>query len=112
VAYHYVIQPGGKVDSGRPPERIGAHCLGENNCSIGICLVGRRKFTQAQFASLRGLIQAVARRYSMEPTAIYCHREFASAKAQGKTCPNIDPEELRAWVLDRDESAITRYLLG
>lgn len=40
VGYHYVVNRDGSVDIGRTPERIGAHCKGRNNYSIGVCYIG------------------------------------------------------------------------
>lgn len=87
--YHYVIQPDGRVQRGRPESKVGAHCEGANKDSIGICLIGTDKYTKDQFLSLRGLIEEICLRYKIPVTEIYMHHEFESAKKQGKTCPNI-----------------------
>ena len=38
--YHYVVRRDGTVETGRPLEKIGAHCLNHNRHSIGICYEG------------------------------------------------------------------------
>ena len=38
--YHYVIHLDGTIHNGRPLQKIGAHCLGHNTNSIGICYIG------------------------------------------------------------------------
>lgn len=40
IGYHYVIYRDGSIHSGRPIERIGAHCLKHNAHSIGVCYIG------------------------------------------------------------------------
>ena len=38
--YHYVIRRDGSIETGRPLEMIGAHVVGHNTHSIGICYEG------------------------------------------------------------------------
>jgi len=40
IGYNYVIDLDGTVEVGRPLSMNGAHCLGYNDHSIGICYVG------------------------------------------------------------------------
>ena len=40
IGYHYVIKLDGKIEKGREENEMGAHCLGENLYSIGICYIG------------------------------------------------------------------------
>ena len=40
IGYHYVIYLDGSIVPGRPEERQGAHCKGNNKTSIGVCYVG------------------------------------------------------------------------
>ncbi len=40
IGYHFYLTRDGTVYRGRPPERIGAHCLHHNRHSIGICYEG------------------------------------------------------------------------
>jgi N-acetylmuramoyl-L-alanine amidase len=40
IGYHYVIELDGQIQAGRPVELLGAHCLGQNKFSIGVCYVG------------------------------------------------------------------------
>ena len=40
IGYHFVIYRNGEIAEGRPIEQSGAHCKGENYCSIGICYIG------------------------------------------------------------------------
>lgn len=40
VGYHFVVAPSGRVFRGRPVDRLGAHVLGHNAGTVGICLMG------------------------------------------------------------------------
>jgi N-acetylmuramoyl-L-alanine amidase len=88
IGYHYVIKRSGQVEVGRPVEKIGSHCVGANSQSIGICLVGEKKFTEEQFTALKVLVASLKKRFP--GVKISGHRDWPSAKAQGKTCPNFD----------------------
>lgn len=72
------------------PSEMGAHVRGNNSDSIGICLVGRCKFTKAQFESLFYFCKMWL---SMIPDLeIIGHSELDKRK----TCPNIDMDTLRS----------------
>jgi N-acetylmuramoyl-L-alanine amidase len=96
IGYHYVIYLDGSVHQGRPIAEIGAHCLGQNNHSIGICYAGglakdgktaKDTRTDAQKAALVKLITELRRQF---PNAtLHGHREFAN-----KACPCFDVTEL------------------
>lgn len=92
IGYHYVIYLDGTVHKGRPVEQIGAHCIGHNANSIGICYIGgvtadgktpKDTRTEAQKISLINLVSDLRKQY---PSAtIHGHNEFAN-----KACPCFD----------------------
>lgn len=92
IGYHYVIHLDGSVHKGRGEEEIGAHCAGQNACSLGICYVGgldkltmrpKDTRTEAQKKSLSALVSQLKRKY---PGArVFGHRDFAA-----KACPCFD----------------------
>jgi len=100
IGYHYVILNGirkkggeyqkeldGTIERGRSIERIGAHCKGENQDSIGICLIGMRFFSLEQIISLIGLCRDLMGKFEeIGPNDVYGHREFNSHKE----CPTFD----------------------
>lgn len=99
IGYHYVIRRDGTIETGRPEHVIGAHTKGYNSTSIGICLVGGVKldkktaennFTDAQWTSLKKLLKELMEKYSLTPSAIHGHNEFAA-----KACPSFNVPE---WV--------------
>ena len=90
IGYHYVIYLDGTVHPGRPPEKIGAHCKGQNARSIGICYIGgitadgkktpKDTRTPEQKSALRLLVESLKRKYPK--ATVHGHNEFAA-----KACP-------------------------
>ena len=98
IGYHYVIVKGGAIETGRPIEKIGAHCPETNNDSVGICLIGIKDFDNEQIENLINLIFRLRERFGNIP--VKGHYEMKSGIKQGKTCPNIDMNEFRTkWSL-------------
>lgn len=91
IGYHYVIYLDGSVHKGRQEELMGAHTLGQNSTSIGICYIGgldkdgkpKDTRTPEQKASLIRLINDLKLKYPA--TKVYGHYEFAA-----KACPCFD----------------------
>ncbi len=92
IGYHYVIELDGKVIEGRPVELVGAHCVGQNKFSIGICYVGgmnksmskpKDTRTEEQKESLIKLIKKL--RGSYGDLTIHGHNEYSN-----KACPSFD----------------------
>ena len=97
--YHWVIRKNGDLETGRSLEYQGAHCLGINHASIGVCCSGHgdaQPFTAAQEATLIRLAVHIHREYGVEPRNLIGHREVNSLVAANiipakyltdKTCP-------------------------
>jgi N-acetylmuramoyl-L-alanine amidase len=97
IGYHYVIYLDGSIHEGRPLSEIGAHCLGKNVTSIGICYVGglaadaktpKDTRTEAQKAALVKLITEL--RQQFPGATVHGHCEFAN-----KACPCFDVAEYK-----------------
>ena len=94
IGYHYVVYLDGTVHTGRPLEKAGAHCKGQNAHSIGICYVGgldrqgkpKDTRTAAQKAALLSLIRELRQRFPH--ATVHGHREFAN-----KACPCFDAKK-------------------
>lgn len=104
TGYHRIIRRSGVIELGRPLAVWGAHVLGYNEESIGICLVGgaertpvgkepdwgnmtaTNNFTEEQFDSLETLVRALLLIY---PDAVLAPHNAVSAKA----CPSFDVYE-------------------
>lgn len=85
IGYHYVICVDGTIEKGRPDYWEGAHCKGHNE-KIGVCLIGRDKFTIHQMCSLSFFLANLEK--DGELGAVKGHYHYDSEK----TCPNFDVE--------------------
>lgn len=110
VGYHVVIQPDGEIQPGRGLNVVGAHVKGANEGNLGICLVGRDKFSKAQFDAMAKWIENVRRIYTIDPWEVYGHYEFPSAREQGKTCPNMDIRRIHWFLSTGDSRGLLPYL--
>lgn len=79
IGYHYVIRRDGRLQRGRPVNRVGEHTEGRNRNSIGVVMVGginvssgtkdplsylsAQSFTRAQYTTLETLLGAIYKRY-------------------------------------------------
>ena len=88
IGYHYVIYLDGSIHKGRDESLLGAHCLGYNAISIGICYVGgldasgnpKDTRTEEQKTALKNLVGELKIKYPK--ATIHGHNEFAA-----KACP-------------------------
>lgn len=88
IGYHWLVGLDGEIRAGRDESVQGAHCVGHNAQSIGVCYVGGRDRsgrpadtrTSAQKSALRRLIADLLSRYP--EATVHGHREFAA-----KACP-------------------------
>lgn len=102
IGYHYVIETDGRLSIGRLEDEIGAHVVGSNASSIGVCMVGTDRFSFEQWRSLAQLVSGLQYRY---PGAkVLGHRDFSPDKdGDGvieewewmKKCPGF---EVSAWL--------------
>ena len=94
VGYHAVIRRDGSLEPGRPIKRAGAHVLGENAHTLGVCLIGGHgaaatdhfhdHFTEEQRRTLVSIC-LIAQGFGL---TIHGHNEFAS-----KGCPGFSVAE-------------------
>lgn len=90
IGYHYVVDLDGSVERGRPVSQPGAHCLGHNAHSIGICYIGgldkigKPKDTRTA-AQRQSLLKLITKLTSIYRCATHGHRDYAA-----KDCPCFD----------------------
>jgi len=97
IGYHFVIRRDGRVETGRPLDKIGAHVQGHNTGSVGICLVGgvnqndytkaENNFTPAQWKTLIKLIKDLKSKFDIKD--ILGHNQLD----KGKACPSFNVKE-------------------
>ena len=66
IGYHYYVRKDGTVWRGRPEDTIGAHTVGHNYSSIGVCFEGNfevETMPNPQLAAGRGLLADLLSRY-------------------------------------------------
>ena len=141
IGYHFVIMNGrpwssheylmsldGRTEVGRfldgdnfiEDNEVGAHTLGYNQNSIGICLVGptpitkgnyamapafydrlvdktvnAKGFTEWQIGNLASLCRDLMSRHNIPVSNVLGHNETASGIKEGKTCPEFEVKQLR-----------------
>lgn len=105
AAYHFYVRQGGEIVPMRPLDKIGAHTMGYNRCSIGVCYEGGLSAagiptdtrTKEQRRALRVLMRTLR---SLYPKAsIVGHRDLSPDKNGNgrietsewlKACPCFD----------------------
>lgn len=102
IGYHWVIYTDGTVAAGRGPDEMGAHAMGHNATSLGICLVGTDRYTRQQWLHLASHVRALCLQYAipLKPaapgatvlTGVIGHGEIAGVR---KTCPGFS---VASWI--------------
>jgi len=116
IGYHFVIlndqhsqKADGSIEHGRPTNKTGAHALGLNSRSLGICCIGhgdKDDFTPAQYQSLYTLIRRLMTEFAIPVNKVIGHRELNNLVQQklissryrtSKSCPGnkIDMDFIR-----------------
>jgi len=113
IGYHYVIYTDGSLHPGRDEDVPGAHALGYNRTSIGICMVGGvggpdpknpGQYSQAQWETLRLAVEDLRTRYP-GITKIVGHRDLPKVN---KLCPSFD---VATW-LAAGMTPLQKHILG
>ena len=95
IGYHYVVYRDGSVHKGRAENIVGAHCLGHNANSIGICYIGgctangkypKDTRTPQQKQALRQLVQKLL--FVYPHATVHGHNEFSN-----KACPSFNVQK-------------------
>lgn len=99
IGYHFYIRKDGTIYRGRPVSAEGAHVIGENSSSIGICLEGNMDkdlLNENQKESLELLSEYLVIKYNLEK--IDGHSDYYNTRCPGK---NISIEKLNEDVKNR-----------
>lgn len=104
IGYHFVIYTAGAIVTGRHLDEPGAHVVGNNRRSIGICMIGTDAFSEAQWSSLASLVTLLKDKDRYPEARVCGHRDLSpDADNDGlvepwewlKTCPGFD---VAAWL--------------
>lgn len=94
IVYHFYIRKDGSIHRGRPEDSIGAHALGYNHNSIGICFEGNfetENMNELQKNAAKELIAYIMRKYGA--CGIFMHSDISLEACPGACFPF---EELKA----------------
>lgn len=94
IGYHFVIRKDGTIERGRPEWASGAHAVGYNSESIGICVSGNFMIgtpTPAQIESLAMLLANLCADYNLpiDRDHILGHRELNDTDCPGDNLYNM-----------------------
>ncbi|NJO17739.1 MAG: hypothetical protein HC877_18995 [Thioploca sp.] len=124
IGYHFVILNGyidnskdyvseldGYIQYGRALGEVGSHAIG-NNEDVGICLIGKKEFSNHQIIQLYTLCLKLMLDLRIEYSAIIGHYEtkYERNKPAPKTCPNIGMNRVRTR-LNAVQTQAINYLL-
>lgn len=88
IGYHFFVDKNGNVFEGRPVDKVGSHCSGHNQSTIGICAEGQfetETMTVSQKMAIAELLNYVQGLY---PQAVVVgHRELKATACPGKNYP-------------------------
>ena len=95
IGYHWFIEGSGALKRGRPESLAGAHVMGLNQSSVGVCVSGHgdfAAFTPEQAHTLITLLVDKCVEHGIDESRVIGHREVAhvaGAPDPHKTCPGI-----------------------
>jgi N-acetylmuramoyl-L-alanine amidase len=96
IGYNWFVEKTGLLRKGRDEKLTGAHTIGYNNKSIGICLAGNFDATfptTKQIETLKKLLEDKSLEYGITIDKIVPHRKFAK-----KTCYGVNLSD--TWASD------------
>lgn len=89
IGYHFFVRLNGKIYEGRPIDKVGAHTVGQNAHSIGVCFEGnyenRTIMPYEQLQAGRELLEYLKNKYPK--ATIGKHKDFQSTACPGKYFP-------------------------
>ena len=92
VGYHFVVSPSGRGFLGRPVDRLGAHVLGHNVGTVGICLMGNFELERPTAASLESLTYTRSRLIPGGANAtLLGHRDHRGHETSACPGRNLEP---------------------
>lgn len=89
IGYHYYIRKDGSIYTGRPIQKVGAHCLNYNSVSVGVCFEGNYETENIMpDTQKKSGIELVRHLKGIYPNAeIKGHRELFATACPGRNFP-------------------------
>lgn len=131
IGYHFVISNGlyssfqrnrwefavGSVEAGRhldddsifEPDELGAHTYGFNSGSVGVCIIGGRRFAHRQYKSAKLVVLKMLDLFNLSVCDVFGHYEAGLIDpryATEKTCPNIPMDAFRDYLRGNISTAV------
>lgn len=99
IGYHFYVRTTGEIYRGRPENTVGAHAVGANYNSIGICFEGnfsKEKMGEKQIKAGQELIAYLKEKYGI--SKVVGHRDIDNSECPGKDFPmdkftNVKPSK-------------------
>lgn len=88
IGYHFYVRKDGTIYRGRPENTVGAHAVGANYNSIGICFEGdfeKEIMGQAQLKAGQELITYLKSKYNI--STVKRHKDVDTTECPGKNFP-------------------------
>lgn len=111
IGYHKVILGSGQIQAGRSESIMGAHALGANQNSLGVCLTGNFENetpSAGQITSLVTVLKDWCRQHSLGVNAIYGHYNVPGGRT-ATACPGKNLKSLFEDIKQRVQSSTPRY---
>ena len=88
IGYHFYVRKDGSVYRGRPLTTVGAHCLGKNSNSVGVCFEGNFEYETMPAAQIKSGQELVSYLKGLYPNAeVKTHNDFNSTACPGDRFP-------------------------
>lgn len=88
IGYHFYVRKDGSVYRGRPIDKVGAHCTGYNDKSVGICFEGNFESETMSATQKKVGQELISYLKNLYPSAeIKRHKDFNSTACPGKNFP-------------------------
>lgn len=87
IAYHYLIDPAGRIWEGRNIQYQGAHVKDQNEGNLGVMVIGnfeKQTPNAAQTSSLNRFVASQMRQYRVPVSRVFTHRELAATECPGR----------------------------
>ncbi len=88
IAYHYVVDRGGRLWQGRDIRYQGAHVRSENEHNVGVMCLGNfdeQSPTDVQVKTLRETLVVLIRHYRIPISRVYTHQELNPTACPGRS---------------------------